>query len=72
MKKTIQISGMTCMHCSMRVEKALKAVQGVNQVNVDLRLGQATLDVNEQATDLSLKNAIKEAGYKPGKIEGSL
>ena len=70
MKKTIKIAGMTCMHCQMRVEKALKAVNGVNSVNVDLKNGSATLELEPQVEDLTIKNAIKEAGYKPGKIEG--
>lgn len=70
MKKTIKIAGMTCMHCQMRVEKALKSVNGVNNVTVDFKAGLATLEVEPQVEELTLKNVIKEAGYKPGKIEG--
>jgi len=68
--KTMKISGMSCMHCQMRVEKALKALEGVDKVSVDFRLGQATFEANESVDELTLKNAVKEAGYKPGKIEG--
>ncbi len=70
MKKTMKISGMSCMHCQMRVEKALKGLTGVDNVVVDFRLGQATFEVSENVDDLTLKNAVKDAGYKPGKIEG--
>ena len=70
MKKTMKVSGMTCMHCKMRVEKALNALEGVENVMVDLTLGQASFEVTTAVDDLTLKNAVKEAGYKPGKIEG--
>jgi copper chaperone CopZ len=69
MKKTIQISGMSCMHCQMRVEKALKAVEGVKSASVDFKTGIATVEVDIAVNDNVLKNAIKEAGYKPGRIE---
>ena len=36
MEKTMQINGMMCNHCKMTVEKALKAVSGVENVEVDL------------------------------------
>ncbi len=68
--KTMKISGMSCMHCQMRVEKALKALEGVQNVTVDFRLGQATFEASASVDELTLKNAVKEAGYKPGKIEG--
>ena len=32
----VKIEGMSCNHCKMRVEKALKQVQGVDEVQVDL------------------------------------
>ncbi len=70
MKKTVKIAGMTCMHCKMRVEKALKSLEGMKEVTVDLANGSATMDVENTVEDLAIKNAIKEAGYKPGKIEG--
>ncbi len=70
MTKTIQVSGMICMHCKMRVEKALKNVAGVSNATVDLAKSNATVEVDASVNDLALKNAVKEAGYKPGKIEG--
>ncbi len=69
MKKTIQIAGMSCMHCQMRVEKALKGVEGLKSAAVDFKAGIATVEVDAAVSDTVLKNAIKEAGYKPGRIE---
>jgi len=70
MQKTIQVSGMSCMHCKMRVEKALKNVPGVTNATVDLAKNNAVVEIDANVQDLALKNAVKEAGYKPGKIEG--
>jgi copper chaperone len=32
----LKIEGMTCMHCKMSIEKALKVVTGVTDAEVDL------------------------------------
>ena len=36
-KTTLKVQGMTCNHCVMRVQKAIKAVPGVPDAQVDLR-----------------------------------
>ena len=36
MKKTFDVTGMTCAACSARVEKATKKVEGVSSVAVNL------------------------------------
>ena len=64
MTKVIKIEGMTCMHCSGAVTKALNAVPGVNNVNVDLDSGNATVDIMQSVTDELLSAAIVEAGYE--------
>ncbi len=63
--KTLKVQGMTCNHCVMRVAKALKAVPGVQDANVDLQKAEAvvTYDEAKVATDV-LSTAVVEAGYK--------
>lgn len=59
----IQIEGMSCEHCSNRVENALNAIDGVNgQATVDLDKKQAVVigDIDKQA----LKKAVEDAGYQ--------
>ncbi|MFV0466838.1 MAG: heavy metal translocating P-type ATPase [Lachnospiraceae bacterium] len=63
MTKTIQIEGMTCSHCSARVEKALKEVTGVTEASVDLEGKKATVTLTEQLNDDILKKAVTDAGY---------
>jgi copper chaperone len=65
MSDTIQlgIKGMTCMHCVAAVEKALTAVDGVDEViQVTLEAGVATVKGN--ASTEALIAAVKEAGYE--------
>lgn len=63
MTKTIQIEGMSCGHCSARVEKALNAISGVQAV-VDLDKKTAAVTLTDAVSDETLKNAVTEAGYE--------
>ncbi len=70
MKKTITIQGMSCMHCKMRVENALKSVAGVESAVVDLKKGNAVVAATPGVTDATLLKAVSDAGYDPIHIEG--
>lgn len=60
----IGISGMTCGGCSSNVTKALRAVNGVDNVIVSLSDANATVQYDENLTSPDqLKSAIREAGY---------
>lgn len=62
MKKIIEIKGMTCGHCQARVEKALGAIEGVT-AKVDLKKGQAVVEISGAADDETLTGAVTQAGY---------
>ncbi len=61
--KTIRIAGMSCSHCSNRVQKALSALSGVTSASVDLTAGTATVQVAPDVTDEALRAAVEDAGY---------
>lgn len=64
-KKTLKVQGMTCNHCVMRVQKALKAVPGVQDAQVDLQKAEAAVTFDESKVDTSkLATAVVDAGYK--------
>ena len=63
MKKTIHIEGMSCMHCSARVEKALNALDGV-QAKVDLEKKLALVQLTKDVPDDTLQKAVEDAGYE--------
>lgn len=61
MKTVFKVGGMSCGHCSARVEKAIAALDGVDSVSVDLAAGQATVDGSVAAEKVIA--AVKDAGY---------
>ena len=63
MKKEMIIEGMSCNHCKMRVEKALGELAGVDSVVVDLASKTATLELTAELEDVTLTEAVEDAGY---------
>jgi len=62
---TLKIQGMTCNHCVMRVAKALKAVPGVQDAQVDLKKSEAVVTYDEaKVTADKFPSAVVDAGYK--------
>lgn len=61
MTTELNITGMSCGHCVKAVEKALKAVPGVEGAQVDLAQGRAT--VQGAADPQTLIAAVQEEGY---------
>ena len=62
-EKTLQIKGMSCGHCSARVEKVLNAIDGVN-AKVDLDSNSAKLIITREVSDEALKTAVDNIGYE--------
>jgi copper chaperone CopZ len=63
-KAVLRVDGMTCSHCKMAVEKALKNVPGVSGAVVDLAAKTATVDYEPgRATPAGLEEAVVAAGY---------
>ena len=67
MKKTMMVEGMSCGHCEMAVKNALKEVDGVQDVNVDLSTGKVEVE-GENLQDNLLTGAVDEAGYSVKEI----
>jgi Copper chaperone len=70
MKKiNIEVGGMTCEHCVARINKFVKNVKGVVDVNTSLKENKSYIEANDDVSVDSIKSAIDDAGYKPGKYE---
>jgi len=67
-EKTLQIKGMSCGHCSARVEKALNAIDGVTAA-VDLEANSAKVTLLKEVSDEALKTAVDNVGYEVIGIE---
>ena len=68
MKKVITVNGMSCNHCKMAVEKALKAVEGVEDAVVDLEAKTATVTLAAEVADEVMFEAIKAKDFEPVSI----
>ncbi len=62
-EKTLEIKGMSCGHCSARVEKVLNAIDGVS-AKVDLESNTAKLTLSTEISDEALKTAVDNIGYE--------
>lgn len=61
---TLKIERMTCDHCKKAVEGALRNLQGVQEVKVDVAKGIADVTYNNsEVTADSMKEAVEEQGY---------
>ena len=68
MEKKMLVEGMSCNHCKMSVEKAIKAVPGVTDCVVDLAAKTATITLNADVADDKLMEAVRGADFKPVKM----
>jgi Cu+-exporting ATPase len=65
---TLPVKGMTCASCVSRVEKALRAVPGVTDAEVNLATETARVALDASAEPQSLALAVERAGYDAGPL----
>ena len=66
-KVKFDIQGMTCSSCSSHVEKAVKNLNGIKKVNVNLLSNNMLVEYDENITNSSeIINAVVVAGYNAG------
>jgi copper chaperone len=61
---TIKIKGMSCNHCVMAVTKVLRDIDGIRNVTVDLKNGEAAFDEVDPVDMETIKERIRKAGYE--------
>ncbi len=69
MKKVMTIEGMSCNHCKMAVERALKKLDGVADAVVDLAQKQAEITLSTPVEDAALMDAVNQEGFEAVKVE---
>lgn len=60
--KFIIVEGMTCMHCSGKVQSVVEEFKGVSDVNIDLNSKKVSFNYNSENLD-KIKSAIELEGY---------
>ena len=61
----MRVDGLACPYCAYGVEKKLKQIEGVEQIDVDLDRGIVTVDVAEgvELTEPQMTQLFKDAGF---------
>lgn len=63
-EETLNITGMSCASCAMRIEKGLGKEEVVKHVNVNLALERATVEYDESLVNSGkISEKIKDLGY---------
>ena len=68
-EKVMNIEGMVCGNCVKHVDKALREIEGITQVEVSLEKKMAQVQLNQDVPDDVLKTAVEEAGYQVVSIQ---
>lgn len=67
----MQVTGMTCGSCVRHVTAALKAIQGVEDVKVDLAAGRVAARARAGTSSVDLTSALADAGYPARVVDGA-
>lgn len=67
--KRISIEGMSCGHCAKRVEDALKQINGIKAVKVNLEGKNAEVTLKADVSNDVLKSTVEDIGYEVTNIE---
>ncbi len=63
--KVLNVEGMSCDHCVKSISSALSAINGVNDVKVDLAQKTVSVVFESSKTGLDkIKDAIADQGYE--------
>ncbi|MDR4949293.1 heavy metal translocating P-type ATPase [Neobacillus cucumis] len=64
-ESNLQISGMTCAACAVRIEKGLKRLEGVEAANVNLALERSNVKYDPERINIEdIEKKIKDLGYE--------
>ena len=63
MKQKFTVTGMTCSACSVHVDKAVRRLEGVTEVNVNLLGGSMTVEWTGSLSADGIIAAVTDAGY---------
>ena len=68
-KTNLAIRGMHCASCATLIEKSLKKLPGVSDVNVNFASEKASVQTSYKISHQALISAVKKAGYDAAIID---
>lgn len=70
--RQIQIQGMYCPHCEIRIEKALSALDGVEAVHADYASGSAIIKSSKPLNLSQIEDTLSSLGYSLSELHVDL
>ena len=68
--RELTIAGMGCDNCARKLDRALRATDGVKEVRVDSIAGRATVTYDRAKTSIpALQEVVVKSGYRAGAVE---
>jgi uncharacterized protein len=61
----VEVPDMSCGHCSASITSALKKLEGIKSVHVDLATKMVDIDMGEDVVEADIARAIEDAGFHP-------
>jgi len=61
-EKTVKVSGMTCNHCKANVENNLSAIQGIENIEIDLESGKVKMS-GDRIDLKEVQSKVESIGY---------
>ena len=59
MKKTYALDELDCANCGLKMEEAVRKIEGVKNVNISFMTQKITLEADDADFDRDLKEAVK-------------
>ena len=59
MKKTYALDELDCANCGLKMEEAIRKIEGVKNVNISFMTQKITLEADDADFDRVLKEAVK-------------
>lgn len=61
----MRVDGLACPYCAYSIEKKLKQIDGVENINVDLEKGWVVVEVREgvELTEPQMQQLFRDAGF---------
>ena len=64
LEKTMRVEGMMCHHCENAVQKALEAIEGVDEATANFETGLVSITLSAPVDDAILKSAVEAEDYE--------
>ena len=63
-KVVLKVEGMHCEHCALKVQDALKKIDGIKSVKINLNKQQAIITYKNDLSFDKIKEVIESVGYQ--------